>query len=123
MFSPAGTVLPHVKAGKLLALGVSGKQRLAELPNVPTFTEAGIKGLDFSLWFGLNTTAGTPASVIAYLNKEVGAVLNFPDVKAQLVPQLILPVTSTSENFGAFIRDDTERWSNIVKAVGIQGEN
>jgi tripartite-type tricarboxylate transporter receptor subunit TctC len=123
MFSPAGTVLPHVKAAKLQALAVSGKQRLAELPNVPTFSEAGIKGLDFSLWFGLNTTAGTPASVIAYLNKEVGAVLNLPDVKAQLIPQLILPVTSTSDNFGAFIRDDTERWSKIVKAVGIQGGN
>jgi tripartite-type tricarboxylate transporter receptor subunit TctC len=123
MFSPAGTVLPSIKADKLRALAVSGKQRLADLPNIPTFSEAGVKGLESSLWFGLNTTAGTPASVIAYLNREVGAVLNLPDVKAQLISQLILPVTSTSENFGTFIRQDTERWSRIVKAIGIQGSN
>lgn len=123
MFSPAGTVLPSIKAGTLRALAVSGKQRLTDLPNVPTFSEAGVNGLDFSLWFGLNTTAGTPESVIAYLNKEVGAVLNLPEVRAQLIPQLILPTTGTSESFGTFIRQDTERWSRIVKAVGIQGSN
>jgi tripartite-type tricarboxylate transporter receptor subunit TctC len=86
MFSPAGTVLPHIKAGKLRALATSEQQRLTDLPDVPTFVEAGIKGLDFSLWFGLNAPAGTPESVIAYLNKEVGIVLNLPDIKAQLIP-------------------------------------
>lgn len=76
MFSPAGTVLQQVKSGKLIALAVSGTQRLAELPNVPTFGESGIKSLDFSLWFGLNTTARTPQPVIDYLNKQVAAVLD-----------------------------------------------
>jgi tripartite-type tricarboxylate transporter receptor subunit TctC len=119
MFSPAGTVLPHVKAGKLRALAISGRHRVSDLPDVPTFAEAGIKNLDFSLWFGLNTTAGTPKGVVEYLNKEVATVLNSPEVKAQLVPQMIFPVSTTSANFGAFIREDLERWHRVVQEAGI----
>jgi tripartite-type tricarboxylate transporter receptor subunit TctC len=120
MFSPAGTVLPHLKTGELRALAVSGRHRVAELPDIPTFDEAGVKGLDFSLWFGLNTTAGTPKPVIDQLNKQVSAVLALPDVKAQLAPQMIFPVSTTSEAFGAFIREDTLRWNRIVKDAGLQ---
>jgi tripartite-type tricarboxylate transporter receptor subunit TctC len=118
MFSPAGTVLPHVKSGKLRALAVSGKQRVPGL-DVPTFTEAGIKGLDFSLWFGLNAPAATPAPVIAKINKEVAAVLAEPDVKAKLVPQLIFPVSNTPEQFGAFINEDLARWKKVVDDAGL----
>ena len=120
MFSPAGTVLPHIKAGKLRALAVSGHQRLSDLPDVPTFDEAGVKHLDFSLWFGLNTTAGTPKPVIDYLNKQVAAVLALPEVRAKLVPQMIFPVSTTSENFGAFVREDIERWKRVVKDAGLR---
>lgn len=119
MFSPAGTVLQQVKSGKLIALAVSGTQRLAELPNVPTFGESGIKSLDFSLWFGLNTTARTPQPVIDYLNKQVAAVLDDPDIKAKLVPQMIFPVSTSSESFGAFIREDIDRWRRVVAAAGL----
>jgi tripartite-type tricarboxylate transporter receptor subunit TctC len=119
MFSPAGTVLQQVKSGKLIALAVSGTQRLAELPNVPTFGESGIKSLDFSLWFGLNTTARTPQPVIDYLNKQVAAVLDDPDIKAKLVPQMIFPVSTSSEGFGAFIREDLDRWRRVVAAAGL----
>jgi tripartite-type tricarboxylate transporter receptor subunit TctC len=119
MFSPAGTVLQQVKSGKLIALAVSGTQRLAELPNVPTFGESGIKSLDFSLWFGLNTTARTPQPVIDYLNKQVAAVLDDPDIKAKLVPQMIFPVSTSSESFGAFIREDLDRWRRVVAAAGL----
>jgi tripartite-type tricarboxylate transporter receptor subunit TctC len=123
MFSPAGTVLPHIKAGKLRALATSEKQRLTDLPDVSTFAEAGVKNLDFSLWVGLSAPVGTPESVIAYLNKEVGIVLNLPDIKAQLSQQMIHPVSSTSESFGTFIRQDTERWDRVVKAAGIKANN
>jgi len=120
MFSPGGTVLPHIKSGALRGLALSGRQRLAALPDVPTFDEAGIKGLDSALWFGLNAPAGTPAPVVAYLNKEVGAVLGLPEVKATLTAQMIFPAPSTSEAFGRFIREDTERWQRVVKAAGIK---
>jgi tripartite-type tricarboxylate transporter receptor subunit TctC len=120
MFSPAGTVVSHLKTGALRALAVSGNHRVAGLPDVPTFEEAGVKHLDFSLWFGLNTTAGTPKPVIDQLNKQVSAVLALPDVKAQLAPQMIFPVSTTSEGFGAFIREDILRWKRIVKDAGLQ---
>jgi tripartite-type tricarboxylate transporter receptor subunit TctC len=123
MFSPGGTVLPHIKAGTLRGVALSGRQRLTGLPNVPTFAEAGVKGLDSALWFGLNAPAGTPAPIIAYLNKEVGAVLNLPDVKASLSAQMIFPAPGTSEAFGKFIREDTERWARVVKAAGIKAGN
>jgi tripartite-type tricarboxylate transporter receptor subunit TctC len=119
MFSPAGTVLKYVKAGKLRALAVSGHERLAALSNVPTFAESGIKNLDFSLWFGLNTTAGTPKPVIEYLNKQVASVLSSPEVEAKLVPQMIFPVSTSSDKFGAFIRQDIERWHRVVEAAGL----
>lgn len=119
MFSPAGTVLPHIKSGKLRALAVSGHKRLDALPNIPTFAETGVKNLDFSLWFGLNTTAGTPKPVIDYLNKQVAEVLKLPDVKEKLVPHMIFPVSTTSEEFGAFIKQDVARWHRVVKDAGI----
>jgi tripartite-type tricarboxylate transporter receptor subunit TctC len=118
MFSPAGTVLPHIKSGQLRALAVSGKQRVPGL-DVPTFTEAGVKGLDFSLWFGLNAPAATPAPVIDKLNKDVAAVLAMPDVKSKLEPQMIYPVSNSSAEFGAFIREDLARWKKVVDDAGL----
>ena len=120
MFSPASTVLSHLKTGALRALAVSGHHRVAGLPEIPTFNEAGVRHLDFSLWFGLNTTAGTPKPVIDQLNKEVSEVLALPDVKAQLSPQMIFPISTTSEDFDAFIREDILRWKRIVKDAGLQ---
>src|SRR4051812_1883639 len=120
MFSPAGTVLSHLKTGELRALAVSGNHRVTGLPDVPTFDEAGVKHLDFSLWFGLNTTAGTPKPVIGQLNRQVSAVLALPEVKAQLAPQMIFPISTTSESFGAFISEDILRWKRIVKDAGLQ---
>ena len=120
MFSPAGTVLSHLKTGELRALAVSGNNRVTGLPDIPTFNEAGVKDLDFSLWFGLNTTAGTPKPVIDHLNKQVSAVLALPDVKAQLAPLMIFPVSTTSEGFGAFINEDILRWKRILKDARLQ---
>src|SRR5262249_36654474 len=120
MFSPASTVLSHLKTGALRALAVSGHHRVAGLPEIPTFNEAGVRHLDFSLWFGLNTTAGTPKPVTDQLNKEVSEVLALPDVKAQLSPQMIFPISTTSEDFDAFTRQDILRWKRIVKDAGLQ---
>jgi tripartite-type tricarboxylate transporter receptor subunit TctC len=120
MFSPAGTVVPHIKAGKLRALAVSGHQRMAALPDVPTFEQSGVKGFDTAFWFGLNAPAGTPASVIAYLNKEITAVLALPDVKAKLDTQTLETTPGSSEAFGKFIQDDTDKWGRLIKAAGIK---
>jgi len=109
-----------VKAGKLRALAVSGRHRLEGLPDIPTFEESGVKHLDFSLWFGLNTTAGTSKSVIDQLNRQVSEVLALPEVKAKLVPQMIFPLSTKSEDFGDFIREDTARWQRVVEDAGLR---
>jgi tripartite-type tricarboxylate transporter receptor subunit TctC len=119
LFTPASTVIPHVNTGRLRALATIGRQRLAALPEVPTFTETGIAGFESALWFGLNAPAGTPKAVIERLNREAGRVLALPEVKKILQGSSIDPIPGTAENFGAFIRTDLERWARVVKTAGI----
>jgi tripartite-type tricarboxylate transporter receptor subunit TctC len=119
LFTPASTVIPHVNTGRLRALAAIGRQRLAALPEVPTFTETGITGFESALWFGMNAPAGTPKAVIERLNREVGRVLALPEVKKILQGSSIEPMPGTAENFGAFIRTDLERWARVVKTAGI----
>lgn len=123
MFSPAGTVVQYIKAGKLRGLAVSGHQRLAVLPEMPTFDEVGVKGFDSGFWFGLNAPAKTPPAIIAYLNKELESVLALPDVRAKLIAQTMFPAPSSSESFGAFLRADTKKWAKIVQVTGIKKSN
>jgi len=122
LFTPASTVVPHVKAGKLHALGVIGRQRLAALPEVPTLAEAGVPGFEAALWFGLNAPSGTPRSVIERLNKETIRVLELPEVKTQLAAQSIEPAPGSSEQFGAFIQQETAKWTRVVRAAGVKAE-
>jgi tripartite-type tricarboxylate transporter receptor subunit TctC len=120
MFTPAPTVMQHVKSGKLKAVAALGKQRMRDLPDVPTFTESGIPGYEAAFWFGLNAPSGTPKPIIDRLNREVVRVLALPDVKAQFLAQNIEPVSSSSEAFASFVRQDIEKWTQVVKTAGIK---
>lgn len=122
MFSPASTVIPHVKAGTLRAVGAIGPQRSAALPEVPTFAESGVAGFEAGLWFGMMAPAGTPPAVIERLHQSVMRALALPEVKAQLAGQGIEIATMNGEQFGAFIRQDIEKWTRVVKAAGIKAE-
>jgi tripartite-type tricarboxylate transporter receptor subunit TctC len=122
LFSPASTVIPHVKAGSMKALGVIGRQRLDALPSVPTFTEQGVVGFESALWFGLNVPAGTPPAVVERLRQEVTAVLAQADVKAQLSAQGIVPLPGSSAEFGALMAAETQKWSRVVKTAGVKIE-
>jgi tripartite-type tricarboxylate transporter receptor subunit TctC len=122
LFTPASTAIPHVKAGKALALGVIGRQRSSALPEVPTLAEAGVPGLQASLWSGLHAPAGTPSAIVERLNHELQRVLALPEIKAQLAAQSNDPLPGTSEQFARVIRDDMERWARVVKTAGIKSE-
>ena len=122
LFTPASTVVPHVRAGKLRALGGIGRQRLSALPDVPTLAESGIAGFEASLWFGLNAPAATPRTIIDRLNAEANRVLGLPDIRAQLAANSIDPAPGTSEQFGALIRNDLDKWSRVVKSAGVKSE-
>ncbi|MDP3085609.1 MAG: tripartite tricarboxylate transporter substrate binding protein [Rubrivivax sp.] len=120
LFTPASTVLPHVKAGTLKALGTIGRQRLGALPELPTFAEAGIAGFDAALWFGLNAPAGTPQSVIDRLHQELAKALAQPEIKAVLAAQSIEVQLTPAAPFAALIAKDGARWATLVRSAGIK---
>jgi tripartite-type tricarboxylate transporter receptor subunit TctC len=121
-FSPTSTVLEHVKSGSIRALAVLGTKRVADLPDVPTFAEAGYKGFEDGFWFGLMAPKATPRAVVERLNKEVVRILALPDVREKMLVQTIVPVSSTSAAFGDYVRRDVERWRGVVEAAGIKPE-
>jgi len=121
-FTPASTVVPHVKAGKLKALAAIGRQRLDALPEIRTLTESGIAGFEESLWFGFNAPAKTPPSIVERLSAETIRVLSLPDVKSQLVAQTIEALPGTSEHYRALIKRDTQKWADVIRTAAVKIE-
>jgi tripartite-type tricarboxylate transporter receptor subunit TctC len=120
LFTPASTVMAHVKAGTLKAYGLIGRQRLAALPDVPSFAEVGIADFDSALWFGLNAPAGTPVDIVERLGKDLATVLARPDVRAQLSAQSFNTLPGGVASFADLLSKETGKWSRIVKAANIK---
>ena len=118
MFDNMPSALPHVKAGKLRALGVTSAKRSPAVPDVPTIAEAGVKGYEASSWFGVLAPATTPKDIVAKLNAEIAKSLGTPEMKEKLSSQGAEPVGNTPEQFGAFIRAEIDKWAKVVKASG-----
>lgn len=108
----------HIKSGKVRALGVTSKARIAALPQVPTIAEAGLKGYDVSNWLGVLAPAGTPRDVINTLHAALGRTMATPALRAQLTALGIEPVFSTPEEFAALVRNELPKWAEIVKKSG-----
>lgn len=115
-----GTPLPHVRAGKLRALAVVSKQRMPQLPDVPTFGEAGFPDVDAFAWFGLVAPAGTPSPIVTRLNTEINLVLKLPEVGERFVQLGALPIGGTAAEFDRYIRADLVKWARIVKERNIK---
>ena len=116
------TSIPHIKSGKLKALAVTGLKRWAELPDVSTFGELGVKGYETYNWFGILAPAGTPRDVVAKLNREIVAVVNDPATRDWMISRGAASATGSSEQFTAYIGNDLAKWTRLVKDVGITGE-
>ncbi len=114
--------LPHIKAGKLLALAVTGTQRQPTVPDVPTMAEAGVPGYESTGWFGLVAPAGTPASIVARLNAEVVAALADPEIARAMRAQGVEPAPTRPEEFERFIKSETQKWAKVIKASGTKLE-
>jgi tripartite-type tricarboxylate transporter receptor subunit TctC len=114
--------LAHIRSGKIRALGVTGDRRLAVLPDVKSFAEQGVKGVDAQFWWGIVVPAGTPQPVIARLNAEITQALADPEIKATFQNQNIEPSPGTSEAFGAWIAAERVRWVEVVAKAGIKVE-
>jgi tripartite-type tricarboxylate transporter receptor subunit TctC len=113
---------PHIRDGKVRPLAVSGERRSPSLPDVPTFAEAGIGGMDISNWFGAFVPAGTPPEVLARLNREINAALRAPEVLERLERAGAEPAGGSPEQFARLIRADHENWKAVIKRAGIKPE-
>ena len=120
---PAGmldlpSVLQQIKAGKVRALAVTGASRLADLPDVPTLAEAGVKGYESTGWFGVVAPAATPPAIVARLQTEMRTVLGDPGVVAAARTAGVELAPTTSAEFGRFIASETLKWADVIKRSG-----
>jgi tripartite-type tricarboxylate transporter receptor subunit TctC len=122
MFDTVAQSLPHIKAGKLKALGVTTKGRSSSLPDVPTIAEAGLPGYEMSAWIGLIAPAGTPDPIVKKLQAEIARIVKAPDVVEALRPQGLELVGSSSEEFSALIREEMPAYARIFRDAGIAQE-
>ncbi|AUL16747.1 tripartite tricarboxylate transporter family receptor [Bordetella bronchiseptica E014] len=119
-FNTLPPLMTSIKAGKVRALAVTGKQRSQLLPEVPTIDEAGVAGYDVQTWYGIHAPAGTPAAVVDRLNQALVAVLSNAQVRAALVGQGYEVATSTPGEFSRMVLDDVAKWQKVVKEARVK---
>jgi tripartite-type tricarboxylate transporter receptor subunit TctC len=112
----------HVKAGKLRALAVTDNQRTELMPDVPTMKEAGVDGVEVTLWYGLLAPAATPHEIVETLGKAVATATKDAKVRASLEKQGADPVGNTPVQFNAYLKEEYARWSEVVKVSGARVE-
>jgi len=121
-FNPIPPLLPHVKSGKLKALGVSSAQRSPAVPDVPTVAESGVPGFEYVLWYSIFVPAKTPRPIIDKISRDVATILAQPEAKQRFVVVGADPRSSTPEELGRFMREDTERIRKVIKAGNITAD-
>ena len=116
------SVIAHIKAGRLRAIGVTSAQRSGTLPDVPTIADAGVPGYEMSPWIGVFAPAGTPKTVVDKLNAEINKALKLPDVAASLSAQALDPWASTPEEFATRLKADYDKYAQLIKLTGARIE-
>ncbi len=118
MFDAITTMASNVRAGQVIALGTTGKQRSAIMPEVPTVDEAGVPGYEATIWLGVMAPAGTPKPIIDKLNSEIQKIVQRDDVKGAWAKQGAVPMLMTPAEFDKYLRADVEKWAQVVKVSG-----
>jgi tripartite-type tricarboxylate transporter receptor subunit TctC len=121
-FATTITGAPHVRAGKLRAIGVGATRRQSVLPDVPTVAEAGLPGYDVANWVGIVAPAGTPEAIVAKLHKEISAIQELPEFRNQLSNGGAEIERMSSAEFGDFMVKELEKWGHVVKEGGIKAQ-
>lgn len=114
--------LPHVKAGKLRALAAANAKRLGQLPDVPTFAELGVSGMEAGLWYGMLAPSGTPAQVIQRLNAAINTALQQQDLRERFAASSIEVIGGTPKEFGDYMAAEIKRWGEVARAANIKIE-
>lgn len=121
-WSSIPSILPHVRSGRVRALGVGNKERLKALPEFPTIAEAGLPGYEGYAWGGMIGPANMSKDIVARLNKEIAVVLNQKDVIENMLSQGTVPTPSSPEEFTAYMKSELKKWGDVVKLAGIKAE-
>ncbi|RYX96467.1 MAG: tripartite tricarboxylate transporter substrate binding protein [Comamonadaceae bacterium] len=122
MFDAVTTMVEQVKAGKVKAIATSGRVRSEVLPDVPTFSEAGLPGYEATIWLGLMAPKGTPKAVVDKLNDTVSRISAQADVKDLWARQGAVPLVMTPEAFDKYERDDIAKWAGVIKSANIKAD-
>jgi tripartite-type tricarboxylate transporter receptor subunit TctC len=121
-FATTPSVIQHVKSSRLRGLAVTTAKRSPSTPDLPTVSEAGVNGYEAGTWYGLLAPSGTPKEVVSRLHAESMKYLGSPDVKQRLDNAGFEAIGTTPEQFGAYIRTETEKWGKVVRAAGVRVE-
>jgi tripartite-type tricarboxylate transporter receptor subunit TctC len=122
MLDAITTMVPMVKAGRVQALGTTGLKRSSVLPDVPTISEAGVKGYEATIWLGLMAPTGTPKAIVDRVNAEVVKIIARPDVKKAWNEQGAEPMSLTPADFEKYLNADIAKWAKVVKSAGVKPE-
>jgi tripartite-type tricarboxylate transporter receptor subunit TctC len=122
MFAVIPTALPHIKAGKLKAIAVTGTGRLPQLPNVPTMVEAGLPGYESTLSYGILAPRGTPEPIVKEIQQQLAKAVASPKLKEMLAAEGAVPLAGNQAQFAALIKMETDKWGKVIKEGGIQAD-
>jgi tripartite-type tricarboxylate transporter receptor subunit TctC len=122
IFSGVPALLPHIHSGRLRAIAIGSLKRFPAIPNVPTIDESGLKGYEATTWFGLMAPVKTPQEIVTRLNAEVARIQASAEVRDRFINEGIEPIGGSPEQFGAFIRDEIDKYAKVVKAANLRAE-
>lgn len=122
VFASIPAALPQLNAGRMRALGVSMSKRSVALPNVPTIAEAGLPGYYAASWYGMLLPAGAPKALVDMLSKEIGSVMNTPEMRDKMLAQGFEPAGGSPAEFAKFIGEEIGRWEKVIRTAGIKAE-
>jgi tripartite-type tricarboxylate transporter receptor subunit TctC len=121
-FGSLTSIIPHVRGGKLRALGIAAAARSPALPELPTVAEQGLPGYEAGNWIGIVAPAGTPPAIVERLHREIAAIQDAPETQKQFAAEGAEVVRMTPAQFGAFMADELVKWGRVVKESGIKAE-
>jgi len=116
--APAPAVMPHAKSGRLRALAITSAQRLDVMPDLPTIAESGVPGFEANQWYGILVPVGTPAAIVAELNRYCVKIMQMADLREQLASQATITIGSSPGAFAKFLKDDIAKWALAAKYSG-----
>jgi tripartite-type tricarboxylate transporter receptor subunit TctC len=117
-FSTIPGALPHIQAGRMSPLAVSGARRAPVLPNVPTVAEAGVPGYEATTWYPILAPAGTPRAIVEKLNADLNGIVTAPDMKERFQAMGVDAIGSTPEALAAHIKSELTKWAKVVQLSG-----